>query len=228
MEKIIILLGVVFLTCGTVANGQTSQGADSAFVKASYLKGHISNVMRHNSKYPIEAAMNKVQGDVIASFVIDAEGKLDDIAIVSSPGKSLSKSVITALNKIKEEWRPSENEKPIAKQYLIVFMFRTYEESIPPTYKSKAEKYLQKEKYEKALKYFDKAIIDNQYDYFLFESRSELKEILGDQEGAKQDDSTSMTLKNEIISVIEINSVGIKRTKSVVKYSIEKVYYGDR
>ena len=88
----------------------------------------------------------------------------------------------------------------------------------PPDYKERTDKLIDKEKYERALKLYDKAIDDNQYDYELFESRSKVKEILGDTDGAEMDHLDSGRLRNEIISVVNIRAIGVTGTeKRMVK-----------
>lgn len=222
MGKIIILFGVVFLTCNTYVNCQTTQNSDSvsSFVKATYLEDDITKLLAQKTKYPIEALKNKIQGDVIVSFVVNKNGKLDKLAIVSSPDLSISTSSIIVLNTLEKEWSPTViNKTPIDKNYLIIFRYRMYMEFKPSSLKSKAEKYYKKEKYEKALTFYNKAIKDNQYDFQLFESRSRIRKMIGDIEGSKQDYSTSTTLKNEIMAVIEIDAIGKTRTtKTITKF----------
>jgi hypothetical protein len=76
-------------------------------------------------------------------------------------------------------------------------------------FKSMADKKIKKQDYEKALLLYDKAILGNPYDYRLFQSRSKVKLLLGDEEGARIDQRTSERLNNEIMSVID---VGVIRT----------------
>jgi tetratricopeptide (TPR) repeat protein len=123
------------------------------------------------------------------------------------------------LNAIKDEWSPCKiNGEPVDKKYFIIFRFRSYLYSQPPNYKEKAEKLFKKEKYEKALLNYDKAINENKYDYKLFESRSELKKLMGDTEGARIDSLESIRLQNEVISVVDIAMISITTEKKRLSY----------
>jgi hypothetical protein len=55
--------------------------------------------------------------------------------------------------------------------------------------------------------------MDNKYDFELFESRSKVKEILGDTEGAKNDQLISLKLNDEIMSVIDVIGIGVTRVE---------------
>ena len=211
MRKLAILSFAVLLTFSTLVISQTIQESDpdSEFVKAKYLKADLAKFLQHNITYPAEALKKESQGDVIISFVIKKDGTLDSLDLISSPGLSLSTSTIVAFSALGEQWSASKiNEDPIDKKYLIIFRYRFYMESVPTTAESKAVKFFEKEKYDKSLSFYDKAIKDNKYDYELFESRSKVKTILGDIDGSKQDIVTSTTLNNEIMSVINIIALG--------------------
>ena len=215
MRKTIILFVTVFLTFSTLVNSQTIQESDSIsnFEKAIYLKEDLAKYFQQNVRYPIEALKKKVQGDVILSFVINRDGTLDSLALISSPDLLLSTSTIDAFDTLDGEWSASKmNENPFDKKYLIVFRYRFYMESVPQTNRSRAGKYFEKEKYDKALSFYSKAIEDNKYDFELFESRSRIKKTLGDIDGSKQDLKTSIILDSEIMLVIDMIALGRTRT----------------
>ena len=221
MRKTIILFVAAFLTIITVVNGQTIQRPDSIsnFVKAIYLQEDLNKFIQENATYPIEAIKKKVEGDVIVSFVIDRKGKLDSLIIESSPDFLLSTSTIIALNTLNKEWNATKlNDNPIDKKYLIIFRYRIYSETMPQSSESKAEKYFVKEKFDKALIFYNKAIEDNKYDSELFAARSQVRRKLGDIDGAEQDFITSTTLKNEIMSIIEIYAISKTRTRTIERY----------
>jgi tetratricopeptide (TPR) repeat protein len=217
MKKIAILFISTFLLLSFLVKSQTLQKSDpiSKIENAKYLKGDLTKELKSNIKYPRKGLVNNIQGDVILSFIIDRNGKLDSLAILNSPDVLLSTTSIVAFSEIDNEWSPCKiNEQPIGQSYLIIFRYRRYLNEVPPEYKNKAEKFFKKQKYEKALKYYDKAIKDNQYDSELFESRSKIKEVLGDIEGAKLDKLISANLKNKIISIVDIEAIGKTRTET--------------
>ena len=80
---------------------------------------------------------------------------------------------------------------------------------------AKAEKYFDKQKFNRALKGFNRAIKDNKYDFELFELRSKTKEKLGDIHGARIDNLNSIILKGKIISIV--NVIGLSYTTSGVR-----------
>jgi tetratricopeptide (TPR) repeat protein len=216
MKETTILLFTILLCFNIILKSQTLQdpGTNINIENAQYLKEDLTKLLQSNVKYEMEALKSGIEGDVVLSFIIDKNGKLDSLNIISSPHKILSASSITSFNHVQNEWSPCKiNGKPIDKRYLSVFRYRLYLNTQPPNYKEKAEKLVEKQKYENALKYFDKAIKENQLDYKLFDSRSKIKEILNDDEGAKKDSEKSKILQNEIISIVDITAIGTTRVE---------------
>jgi tetratricopeptide (TPR) repeat protein len=200
-------------------NGQTIQRPDSTtnFVKARCLKEDLATFLQKNTKYPVSALQNNIEGDVILSFVIRKTGKLDSLLVISSPDMVLSQSAFESFNRIDNKWSPTvDNNVPIDKKYLIVFRYRMSMNFKPVDYKRDADDYFKKQKFEKALKNYNKAIEDNQYDYESFVSRAKVKEKLGELEGSKQDYKTSKLLKNEIMTFVDVIAVGYRRLVKTV------------
>jgi hypothetical protein len=197
------------------SRSQTIQKDDSinTYEKAMYLKEDLTKFLSKNTKYPKEEMMNQIKGDVVFSFIISKNGKMGSLALESLPNISLINSAKDAINSLDGEWKPAMiNNAPADKRYLIVFRFRTYLGYKPGDHRSQAGKLFEKQKYERALKLYDEEIDDNKYDFELYESRSKVKEKLGDVEGAKTDQSISHDLKDKIMSIIDITGIGITRT----------------
>ncbi len=206
---------VAFLFLSICCNSQVNQTIDTTiiFEKAKHRSVNVTDFLCKKATYPQEAYMQNIQGDVVLSFTIKKEGQIDNIKIISSPDISLSTSSIIALNELNSDWSPTKiNNTPIDRDYLIVFIYRCFSENLPTDYSKIAKKYFSKSKYEKALKYYNKAILENQYEYTLFETRSKIKELVGDYEGAQIDMSISRKLNDEILSVVYIYSLSVKRT----------------
>jgi hypothetical protein len=204
-----------FLAIFMNSRSQPIQKPDSiiTYIKARYVKGNLSESLAINTRYPKEEMMNRIQGDVVLSFIINKNGKMGSLALESLPDISLLNSAKTAINSLDEEWEPTLiNNAPVDKKYSIVFRFRTYVDSRPYDYKGQAKKLFEKQKYERALKLYNEGINDNKYDFELFEIRSKVKELLGDVEGARTDQSVSLKLKEEIMSIIDITAIGVTRT----------------
>jgi TonB family protein len=229
MKQKATLIVLSLLTICLNSNSQTIQIPDSIIIreKAKYMKEDLTKFLYNNIKYPKEGLMKNIQGDVVISFIINRNGKLDSLKIENSSDFSLSTSSIAAINLLDDEWIPAKvNNTPTDKKYLIVFRFRIYFNSQPYDYKVQSGKFFEKHKYEKSLKLYNKGIMDNKYDFELFESRSKVKEILGDTEGAKNDQLISLKLNDEIMSIIDVIGIGVTRVeRRIVGSEIRTIQY---
>ena len=217
MKKLSVLFTILFLFT-IILKAQTSKDSETnaEIVQAKYLKEDLDKLLAKNTIFPIEAFKNKIQGDVIVSITIDKNGNLDNLDLVSSANKIFSSSAIVAFDNVENEWSSCQVDGvSVSKTYLIVFRYRLYENALPPSDKKIAEKLVKKEKYKKALKYYNRLISDNQYDYEFFEMRSKVKEKLGDSDGALMDTEQASRLKNEIISLVNIE--GLVKIRTVTK-----------
>jgi len=148
---------------------------------------------------------------------------MNNLKVFSSPDKILSTSSITSFNNLGNEWSPCINNGiPIDKEYLIVFKYRIYLNTQPSNDNEKAERFVKKQKYDKALKYIDAAIIENPFGYKLFDTRSKIKEMLGDTEGAKKDSEQSSRLQNEIITLVDVIAIGVTHVETRTETRTEK------
>ena len=81
-------------------------------------------VMQH-VKYPAAALANGVQGRVIVQFVIDRDGKLSQIEVLSSPDRSLSEEAVRILSLSSDDWTPGKQRgRPVAVRFTIPMEFR--------------------------------------------------------------------------------------------------------
>lgn len=63
--------------------------------------------------YPADAVKDGIQGTVLASFIVDRDGRVCDMEIISSPGKPLSDEVKRVLN-LSPKWQPgTQRLKPV-------------------------------------------------------------------------------------------------------------------
>jgi hypothetical protein len=228
MKKTSILLISLFVTISSVVYGQTTQKSDSVqtFEKAKYLKEDLTAFLGRNVNYPDQALINNIEGDVVLSLIINKNGKSDSLTILKSPDLSLSTSSIIAFNRADEAWGPSKlNGNPVDRKYNIIFRYRISSGTVVPDSRGKAAELCKKNKYEKAIDVLDKAIRDSPYDYELFESRSEIKAIIGDSVGSKQDLITSNNIKNEVMSVVNIYNRKVESPiqKTIIRTEIRTV-----
>jgi hypothetical protein len=183
------------------------------YEKAKYLKQDLNKFLSTHTEYPFTEMTSMINGDVVFSFIITWNGTLESLALIDYPNASFLNSSKNAINLLDGEWSPAKlNNVPVDKKYLIVFRFRVYFERKPFDYKAQGRKLFEKQKYERALKTINSGIEDNKYDYELYDLRSKVKEMLGDIAGAKEDQLRSFSLKDEIMSIIDITVIGVKRT----------------
>ena len=215
MIKKRILVVLALLAIFMYSNSQIVQKPDSTIIyeKAKYLKQDLNKFLSTHTEYPYTEMTSMINGDVVFSFIITRNGKLESLALRDYPNASFLNSSKNAINSLDGEWSPAKlNDVPVDKKYLIVFRFRTYAERKPFDCKAQGRNLFEKQKYERALKTLNSGIEDNKYDYELYELRSEVKEMLGDNEGAKNDQLNSLRLKYEIMSIIDITAMIVRRT----------------
>ncbi len=76
-----------------------------------------------NIVYPKAAADNKIQGNVICRFTVDANGKIKNVKVVKSVEKSLDDEALRVIQSM-PTWKPAkENGKPVDAQLNIPVVF---------------------------------------------------------------------------------------------------------
>lgn len=213
MKRTLVILAL--LTIFMHSNSQIVQKPDSIikFEKAKYLKQDLNKFLTTHTEYPFTEMTSMINGDVVFSFIINRNGTLESLALMDYPNASFLNSSKKAINSLDGEWSPAKlNDAPADMKYLIVFRFRTYVERQPYDCKAQSRNLFEKQKYERALKTLNSGIEDNKYDYELYELRSKVREMLGDIEGAKNDQLNSLRLKYEIMSIVDITSMVVRRT----------------
>ena len=76
---------------------------------------------------------------------------------------------------------------------------------------------LGKQKYERALNTVNSGIEENKYDPELYTLRSKVKTMLGDKEGAVNDQEYSIQLADETMSIIDITAMGVRKTVKLMQ-----------
>jgi len=97
-----------------VANGTAE--ADDTYVLADKMPtfhgGNLNDFRTYvmtKIRYPDDALANGTGGRVIASFIVDKQGKVTDIEILKSPDRILSEQVIKVLSQ-SPAWTPGEQD----------------------------------------------------------------------------------------------------------------------
>ena len=228
MRKYLMFFVITFLNLSVYS--QTIQKAEqiSTFEKAKYLNEDLAIFLKYKTHYPQDAFQTGIQGDVMFSMIIHKNGEMDSLLFVSSPNILLSQSTLAALASMGKKWSPAlVNNTPINKKYFIVFRYRVYMNTEPDDFKGRADDLFAKKKYDRALKIYNQAIKDNIFDFDLLESRSKVKELLGDIEGSKQDHNAATKLNDDVMTFVDIVIKGGTQTR-VVSSRIVEVPAGSR
>jgi hypothetical protein len=214
MNSKIILVALAIMLTALNSNSQVPQKPDSAikYEKAEYLNGDLVKYLTNRTKYPQEEMINQVNGDVIFTFTITKDGKLEDLALKNYPNSELLNSSRIAMNSLYMEWKPAMlNDTAVERKYSIVFRFRVYANSRPVDCKPQVRKLFAKQKYDRALKIINSAIADNKYDHELYELSSKIKMSLGDKDGSMTDLSMADNLKDEMMGIIDVAVMYVTR-----------------
>ncbi|HTE29915.1 MAG TPA: TonB family protein [Chryseolinea sp.] len=100
--------------------------AENIYLQAEPLDGYpaLYDYLNNNINYPYESIKDSIQGVQTVSFVINAEGKPENIIIRQSLGEAFdveSKRLITSM----PSWKPATlNGKPVASQMSIPLTFQ--------------------------------------------------------------------------------------------------------
>jgi protein TonB len=85
---------------------------------------NINSFIRENIVYPKEAIEQEIQGSVMVSFVINAEGDIEDVKISKSAGSILDQAAISVIKKM-PKWEPAMYQnKAVKTMYTLPVNFR--------------------------------------------------------------------------------------------------------
>lgn len=100
---------------------------NEVYAMAQFRGGDITsfrNWIRNNVYYPQKMQAHGIEGRVLASFVVGEDGSVDDIEVIESPHKDLSKVVVNALKR-SPKWSPAlDGGKPVRMKFTIPADFR--------------------------------------------------------------------------------------------------------
>jgi protein TonB len=84
----------------------------------------LAEYLSKQIRYPKSAAKANIQGVVYASFVVNQEGKINDITILRSPDDALSEEAMRVLQKM-PNWIPGmQNGKTVNVKYNLPIRFK--------------------------------------------------------------------------------------------------------
>lgn len=89
-----------------------------------FFNGNLSQWLSQNMTYPLVAAENGIQGQVIVSFVIDTNGSITNVGIARSVDPSLDREAVRVVCAM-PKWTPGyKNGVPVRVRISIPLSFR--------------------------------------------------------------------------------------------------------
>lgn len=86
--------------------------------------GAFLEFLTENMKYPEDAQKQKVEGRVIATFVVETDGSISDVKVVKQVFPSLDAEAIRMLKSM-PKWVPGkQNGKPVRVKYAVPVSFK--------------------------------------------------------------------------------------------------------
>jgi TonB family protein len=87
-------------------------------------EAELNAFLTKNIKYPEAAKLEKVEGQVVITFVIETDGSLSSFMVIKSPSQALSDELIRVL-KLSPKWNPGmANGEAKRLRYTLPFKFK--------------------------------------------------------------------------------------------------------
>ena len=126
------MLTMLLMLMSTVAMAQHNRGNagmdkvyDVVEVMPQFPGGQVElfNFLSDNVKYPADAEKKKIEGRVIATFVVDKDGSITDAEIVRSVYPSLDAEALRVINAM-PKWVPGrQSGKAVRVKYTVPLTF---------------------------------------------------------------------------------------------------------
>jgi TonB family protein len=103
----------------------TKENTD-VYIQAEPVEGYknLYDYLNQNLKYPPEAIADSLQGGVVVSFIVNADGKVDHITVERDISDSFSREVIDLIEKM-PAWKPATlNGKPVRSKITLPLTFQ--------------------------------------------------------------------------------------------------------
>jgi tetratricopeptide (TPR) repeat protein len=205
MLKSFLFTSLFLVTLLSFAQTPFNPVTEPDFVKATYSKGNLINILGQDLTYSKEAALNGTEGYVTFLLKIDENGKLVEVTPKERVSDFLANPARAAIDKLTADWKPSKvGGVPVAREYLLVFSYKIFYNSSTLDYHAMAKKYEEKGKIDKAIKTYDDAIEDYPYDPVYYTMRAKFKREMDDVEGAVADELMAQRINMEVLAVVQI------------------------
>lgn len=98
----------------------------------TYGEEGLGKFIAHNMRYPIQAKQEGIEGRILCSFIVGADGSISNIEVVDGIDPALDKEAIRVLG-LMPKWIPGENGgEKVNVKCLLPIDFTIDEEPIPP------------------------------------------------------------------------------------------------
>lgn len=193
--------------------------------RANYLNGNIEKQLYKNIKYPVIAASNNINGEVVVELTITKEGFAKDLKLLKYDNESLMAEAHRVVKKLNGSWAPTiENDVAVDKTYIIVFQFMMADFNPIKYTITRAEKLITKKKFDKALKTCNNSLKDWAYEPKLYQLRAKINACLNDIEASTADQLYSIAIRDQMLTnIIFIQAYGVKKAPRVIETRIERV-----
>jgi len=177
----------------------------------------INNYLVANIKYPESAVKCTKEGTGVIQFMVSSKGEISDFKPVNCFCEDISNEIIRVLKTTDGMWTPGQDQgEPVAMQKEVSVVFnvsklsqnslkKKFTNLATYNFKQGNKNLFEKQKFEKALVYYNKGLVYLPYDESLLLARGMCKYELGDTEGASSDWNRVKSLGGSIPNNMDYN-----------------------
>ncbi len=151
----------------------------------------IYDYLGEKIEYPKMSENMMKEGCVIIQFTVLENGDLDNFEVINSVTSDIDNEVIKVLKSTDGMWRPGKNNgTPVAmeKEVAVTFQMENSDHlKLAQKFYRRANKKFEKNKYKKALRLLDHALVYQPYDKAVLLKRGQTRLLTGNMGGACQD-----------------------------------------
>jgi TonB family protein len=113
---------------GSIAISNVKEEPGESVVEPSFPGGEqaLFRQLSRTVVYPESMMRKGIDGSVVVTFMVEADGKMTDIKVISSPHKELSEALLKAMSEL-PSWIPAVvNNEPTRAKYTLPFQFKLF------------------------------------------------------------------------------------------------------
>jgi hypothetical protein len=173
MKKIIIQIALAIMLQNATAQNQQMNETYSGQVVFVQAKINNEDPSKFFINFPYDKTITNRDGNVLVSFIVKRDGKLDSIQVLNDPGILWKETALIALNQSSGYWNPSRmDDKIIDKKYFASFNFTNGHDLLYK--KDRILRLMKAGESEKPLKIINEAIKINPFDTDLLMWRAKI------------------------------------------------------